>query len=351
MRSLYFYRHMSRLVWVACAALAPSMLTAQPAEGQKTTGPSEAVMRVFLEQGKWNTKADDNISGEVLKSDFIKSLVDAYQADPKDQVAIANLSLIPLALATAEWGVSPASDLPEDPVGKNWTAVKSTGDGKHLMSYAKGGIGVMHQDSGGLSRLMDYLEKHHPDIVPPEHKAAFFKLKGTNFDKLYANGGHCTKPSTELRNDLSGEPFQHTQWGYAGATYCKTYQTGRTSLKDWQIFRHGMREALRREDVQFRIIRDFAGKEWASSYRLVVVDGKRDVREAFIVARIWNSAPRVGQCAFAHASSANSVDKRIQEELNAYADEAVCKGAKPRMKERWPYMHRAVVAYEAFSRK
>ncbi|PNG50448.1 hypothetical protein WDL1P1_00504 (plasmid) [Variovorax sp. WDL1] len=343
-----FHRAAGCLALVASAALA----TAQPAP-TAPRGPSEEAMRAFLAQGKWSTTADDNISGELLQADFIKTLVEAYETNPTDATAIANLSLIPLALAVAEWGVSPTTGLPKDPARRNWEAVESTGDGKHLMSYSKGGIGVMHQDSGGLEKLMGYLEKNHPDVVPAANKNEFFKLKGVNFDRLYASGGHCTSPLTEVKTDLAGAAFQHDEHPrFAGKKYCRDYFRSTLSPKDWQVFRHGMREALRREDVQFRIMRDFANNEWASAYRLVVTDGKHDVREAFILARIWNSSPRGARCAFGHAKGATGTAARIQKELEAYADDEICpKDGKERMVERWPYMRRAVLAYDAFAKK
>ena len=328
---------------------------AQPAApiSSSALGPSDEAMRAFLKQGKWTITADDNdnFTGEVLQADFIKSLVESYRANPKKPTAIANLSLIPLALAVAEWGVSPTTDLSADPAKKNWGPVASTGDGKHLMSYSKGGIGVMHQDSGGLARLMAYLEANHPDVVPAASKKDFFRLKGVNFDRLYATGGHCTKPTTEIKTDLSGAEFQHTLHGYAGDNYCQTYNKPEFKLtpKDWQVYRHGMREALRREDVQFRVLRDFATNEWASAYQLVVVQGGRDVREAFVLARIWNSSPVLARCAFDHAQGTIGTSARIQKELEAYA--AGCPNSKIRMKERWPYMQRSIVGYDAFAKK
>lgn len=340
-----------------CLALAalPSLVVAESAAAPSLS-PSEEAMRAFLAQGKWSPTADDNISGEVLQADFIKSLVEAYQANPADPIAVANLSLIPLALSVAEWGVSPTSNLPKDPAGKNWGPVESTGDGKHLMSYSKGGIGVMHQDSGRLARLMAYIEANHPDVVPAEHKNEFFRLKGVNFDKLYAAGGHCTKPLSEIQSDLSGAEFQHTKHtNHAGDDYCQKHLRPALELtpKDWQVYRHGMREALRHEDVQFRIMRDFANNEWASAYRLVVLQGGHQVTEAFVVARIWNSSPVLAKCAFERAKGASSGESRIQKELNAYADVGPtgCKGANVRMKKRWPYMQRAVLAYEAFAKQ
>jgi hypothetical protein len=319
-------------------------------------GPSEEAMRAFLVQGKWSVTADDNISGEVLQTDFIKSLVDAYLANRTDPTTISNLSLIPLALAVAEWGVSPTTDLPKDPADKNWNAVASAGDGKHLMSYSKGGIGVMHQDSGGLVRLMAYIEAHHPDVVPAANKNDFFRLKGINFDKLYAAGGHCTQPLTEILDDLSGATFQHSlHTKYAGDQYCLDHLRPALELtpKDWQVYRHGMREALRHEDVQFRILRDFANNEWASAYRLVVLEGGHDVTEAFVLVRIWNSSPVLAKCAYKSANGTTDTASRILKELNAYAAEGPtsCSGAKPRMKERWPYMQRAVLIYDAFAKK
>lgn len=343
-------RQLSTALLTVCSAITAHSSTLQV---HTPAGPSEDAMRVFLKQGKWTVKADDNqdFTGETLQAQFIKSLVEEYQANPTDPTAIANLSLVALALAVAEWGVTPSLTLPPDPVKKNWAPAAGAGDGKHLMSYSKGGIGVMHQDSGRLARLVEYLEKNHPDIVPAEHKQGFFRLKGINFDKLYAAGGHCTKPTSEIRTDLSGSAFQHTQNGYAGDRYCHDHNKPELKLtpKDWQVFRHGMREALRYEDVQFKVIRDFATNEWASAYDLAVVKGGHDVREAFILARIWNSAPKLAKCAFDKSEGISDTSARIQKELEAYAEG--CANSKARMKERWPYMQRAIIVYDAFAKK
>ena len=337
---------MNRLLAIAAAASA--LLHDTGAHAQGLVPPGETAMREFLKQGKWSPTADDNISGELLDPAFVASLVKAHRADPKDETAIANLALIPLALAVAEWGVAPSEALPKDPVGKRWAAVESSGDGKHLMSYAKGGIGVAHIDSGILQRFFTYLEARQPDVVPEAQKAGFFRLKGTNFDRLYAGGGHCTKPVSEIGVDLVGARFEHTRWGYAGDNYCKQYDKGQVTVADWQVFRHGMREALRREDVQFELIRTWVRDVWAPSYEMVVVKGHADIREAFVIARIYNSSPRTAQGAFKQAVGLPGVDDRIRKELEVYASPGF--GGNPRHKERWPYMQRAVAAYGAFDR-
>lgn len=285
-----------------------------------------------------------------MSLDLIKSLIEAYRSAPQDPTAIANLSLIPLGLAIAEWGVFPTGDLPKDPAKKDWSAVEGTGDGKHLMSYSKGGIGIMHLDSGKLARLMDYIEENNLEVVPNEYKSQFYSLKGVNYDKLYAAGGHCTKPISEIRTDLSGSPFLHTyNVRYAGDNYCRDHLKPALKLtpKDWQIFRHGMREALRHEDIQFRIIREFANTTWASAYRLVVLEGGHDVSEAFVIARIWNSSASLARCVFAEAGRIEGKEARMKIELNSYAANGPtrCKGSA-RMRERWPYMRRAVEVYD-----
>ena len=330
------------LTVISWSTYASADITVQPA-------PSIAVMREFLKLGKWSPTADDNYGGEALSGDFVKGLVLAYKAKPDDPQAVANLSLVTLALATAGWGVSPTSALNPDPVaGGNWRAIAGGGDGKHLMSYARGGIGIPHTDSTGLVVLMSYLEKTHQNDLLPRASEKFFKLKGTNFDVLYAGGGNCTNPSTALTTDLDGKAFMHRHNGTSRACYCDSYlNKAQTTPEDWQIFRHGMRQALRKEDVQLWILRNWVTEVWWPSYNAVMATPRGTVQEAMINARIRNSSPATARCALKGAQGAGDASARIQQQLTLYSSDK-CRGKK-RHAERVGYMMRSVAVYDSFS--
>lgn len=96
----------------------------------------------FLLQGSWSGEADDNIAGEKLSADLIKRVVANYRANPSDHRAQSELGLLPLTMGVAEWGVADSVGLPRDPAGKDWASDTGKNSGKHLMSYAVGGICV-----------------------------------------------------------------------------------------------------------------------------------------------------------------------------------------------------------------
>lgn len=309
------------------------------------TDLSDAVLDGFLASGGWSEQAEDVISGEKLDPMFAKALVENYENDMSNIDAVKPLGLLVLAGAVAGWGIDWEAGEARDPANKSWSGPSSVNSGKHLMSYAKGGVGIPHADSGFLQDLIDYLKDNHPNLASEGDR--FFQLKGINFDVLYANGGHCNKPVTVIYTDLDGNQFGHNRFGYAGDRYCNTYKPrASTDEKDWQIFRHWIREALRKRDVQKWIIERWLAKYWLPSYEKVVVDNGGKITEAFINARIRNSSPVTANCAIKHAKN---VADPIGAQLEAYTQKK-CRG-KESHSRRFGVMKRPVVIFETFSKQ
>lgn len=307
-------------------------------------GLPDTVLNGFLASGEWNDQAEDIISGERLDSNYIHSLVSNYEDDITNIEAVKALGLLVLAEAVAGWGVSWENEGLNDPANKSWKGPSSVQSGKHLMSYAKGGVGIPHADTSFLIELFEYLKEHHSNLASEEKR--FFQLKGINFDVLYANGGHCNKPGSVIYTDLNGKEFGHERFGYAGDDYCNKYKPrASTNEKDWQIFRHWIREALRKRDVQKWIIERWIRKYWIPSYNKVVLESGRNITEAFINARIRNSSPVTANCAIEYAK--NEADP-VAAQLKAYTLKK-CKGQE-RHNRRFGVMKRPVVLYEAFSK-
>ncbi|CAM3363242.1 MULTISPECIES: hypothetical protein [Cupriavidus] len=295
----------------------------------------------FLRQGGWSQTADDDPSARQLEASYIKGIVDAYVAKPSDPKAINDLGLVGLALAVAEWGVEPADGLPDDPAGKNWGGVIGA-DGKRLMSYSKGAIGVSHADSDSLADFFSFIKKDRGDSLPQATR--FYQLQGINFDRLYADGGHCNRPSTVIVIDLNGKPFGYVEHGYAGDRYCGIYRKYKTNEEDWRIFRHNMRLVLRTREGQAYLINAWLKEYWWPSYRKVAGQPNGKIEDVIINSRIRNSSPVTANCTLGKARSSGDA---ISAQLNAYASKD-CHG-KPDHKRRWPYMMRAVVVYRFYA--
>lgn len=105
----------------------------------------------------------------------------------------------------------PPDGLHIDPEKKNWKGPRKGNDGKHLMSYAVGGVGIDHTDSSTLVELIDVIKTKYPKMAPGANK--FFALRGTDFDEIRANGGVCSNPKMEIGSDLNGMPFGHSCYG------------------------------------------------------------------------------------------------------------------------------------------
>lgn len=339
--------HIVRFVAVASVlsalAFSSTGASAQPALPE----PSEHVMRQLIAAGGADAAdADDNVASEQVPASLARDIVHRYAAQPQDPQAMGNLALLNLALSVAQWGVSSASgELPADPAKMKWAGTGQSGDGKHVLSYARGGVGLAHMDAGSLERLYDYLQSRHSDVVPPQYRQAFFGLKGKRFDVLYAGGGNCTRPSTAIPLDLDGKPFRHRGNGYAGDKYCNKYGGKSTTPTDWQVFRHGMREALRHEDVQFWIMRRWVHSYWWPSQLEVQKISGWQSADVMVNSRIRNSSSKEAVCAWNAAKTLPTAAQRVERQLQMYVE---C-SKNPRMAERWPFMRRLPVLVATFS--
>lgn len=286
---------------------------------------SNAILDQFLQIGKWSTTAEDDVYGELFPQDFFRKIYTDYKADPTNQSNIDAVGLLPLGLAVSGWGISDPDGLPDDPDGRNWAGTSSIGSGKHIMSYAKGGVGIPHADSSFLQAIIEEIKSNHSNMAPKFDQ--FYALKGTNFDKLYANGGHCTEPVSTIMVDLNGKTFGHKKWGYASDNYCSTYNTKATTAEDWQVFRHWIRAALRKRDMQNFIISYWMERYWRPSYEKTLAAGG-SIAEAIINTRVRNSG----------SSKANRIiGQSIDEQLTEYGKE-----------RRWGVMLRSANVWEAY---
>ena len=312
--------------------------------GQPTDSPlvDRQLYRDLLAAGGWSSDADETTHDERLPLPLAKRLVESYRRQTNASTAAA-LGLLVLTTSVAEWGVTPSGGLPADPVAMGgWRGPRLRG-GKHVMSYSKGGVGIPHADSAFLRRLISKIHAETPNLAPDG--ARFFRLQGTNFDRLYANGGHCHRPLTVLEIDLVGAPFGHPSNPHAGSKYCGDYFNGATDEKDWQVFRHWIRAALRADDIQFWILDEWLRNYWLPSYKAVLATEGGSVEEAMINARIRNSSSATALCALRHASGATD---RIEAQLEAYTIKKC--GGKADHRRRFGEMMRPVVLYRALAK-
>jgi len=286
---------------------------------------SSKMVDAFLKIGKWSNTADDNIVGETFTYDFFQDIYKNWKADPTNEENIAAIGLIPLGIAIAGWGVEASDNIPPDPDNAKWKGTQSTGKGKHLMSYAQGGIGIPHADSGFLEDILDEIKDNYSTIAPKFDR--LYALKEINFDKLYANGGHCTSPATRIMEDLNGVPFKHSKRGTSNEKYCSKHNNKKSNVEDWQIFRHWMRAVLRKKEMQKFIIDRWIRKFWSVSYEKTMKKEGGTIARAICNTRIRNSNP----------TDANSwADKSVEDQLKKYGRES-----------RWGVMLRGVNIWEA----
>jgi hypothetical protein len=293
----------------------------------------------LINAGGWSTTADDNVSNERLPNALINNTIKRYKDHPNSLQNIADIGLLVLTLSVAEWGVDNAKELPTDPAGKEWKGPAPSADGKHLMSYSKGGVGIAHLDAEFLVDLFKYIKINYPDLAPDKEK--FFALQGIRFDRLYANGGHCKKPLTVIMTDLDNKPFEHMKHGYAGTKYCSLYHDNKTDEQDWRIFRHWIRAALRKQDIQKWIVLNWTKKYWLPSYYAIVDTGAGSIEDVMINARIRNSSSKTAECAFKAAKNSKN---RIATQLDYYK-RPEC-GGNPRHGERAGFMKRPITLFQ-----
>lgn len=288
----------------------------------------EDLVSGILDAGQWRENADDNAKDERLPADLVDKLCKAYDREHPSDQAIAGMGLLCLTLAVAEWGVRWPAEPPEDPDSSHWRGPGSIRQGKHLMSYALGGIGIAHLDVGGAVRFFSALGS-----MVPEAKADLqeFQRASFHYDPVRACGGVCagSPKNTVLMTDLDGNPFLHEAAYLDGAGYCRRFNRNRElDAKAWQRFRHWCRVGLRRRDVQEWIMRDWLNKYWVPAFNQVMAHHLGSIEEVFIVARIRNSSNSDAIDALRAARNAATPADRISLELANYGSKSKTKAGR-----------------------
>jgi hypothetical protein len=303
---------------------------------------STADFETYLLGGRWSETADDNIEGEAVPSEAVEKIVRVYNQYPEDAEAVGGLGLLALTLGIAEWGVT-GTNLPNDPAGKHWRSDTGEDSGKHLMSYAVGGVGISHADVGDLEEFVRWLAG--TQIVLEDRKAALIRLaevrykkSGIVYDEVRAVG-RCGRPA---ENDLLGERFQHFQ-GPAGSVYCRDYKNDQLTEEDWQVFRTWIRKALRTREAQAYLLELWFRDYWRPTTEQAPT-GEGFAEECLVNVRVRNSAPRVATDAFGRNPPLSGVAGRVQRQIDAYADWKLRTARR-----RWKIMMRPVVLYRHFS--
>jgi hypothetical protein len=283
---------------------------------------SDDIFAAFLQQGGWHENAEDNIQGETLSAELVQRIVTKYRAQPEDRDAQQDLGLLALAMGVAEWGIADPAGLPRDPRDKNWASDTGIDSGKHLMSYAVGGIGISHADVGDLERFIRQVAES--DLVPMPHRPGLLRLANRDlykprngrrnviYDEIRAAGVCAPNPSNTDRNDL---PFKHFN-GPAGSVYCAKHRNRNLTEQDWRVLRTWMRAALRTKPMQERLASLWMEKYWTPSLHKVP-PGPGFVEEVLVNVRIRNSTPATADRA-PNRRPANTVAERVQRELDAY---------------------------------
>ncbi len=307
------------------------------------TLPNE-VFTEFLREGDWSNHADDNITGETLSPSLINRIVNDYKTHPNDPGTQSELGLLALAMGIAEWGVKyPPAGLPPDPAGMAWGSKSGSNSGKHLMSYAVGGVGISHADQGDLIDFITYVGS--TNLVPSAHRDAYRRLANPTiyskrrgvYDQLRA-AGVCS--SEQFDTDLNGEKFNHSNVPH-DQDYCAKYANSRLGPNDWRVFCTWTRVALRSNQGQKWLIERWGEKFWVSSL-MKTPSGSGQIEEALVNVRIPNSQPLTADQAL--ATNASDLKARIKRELDAYGA-----FSQRTLKRRCGIMLRPVVLYRNFA--
>lgn len=197
-------------ICIAAATLVPPDLAV--AQVQRETPVDTDLVEGVLNAGKWSATADDNGGGEQLPEEFVKSIVQMYEAQKSQpsQKAVDGVGIMVLALSVAEWGVTWTRKPPADPANTEWRGPTDITQGKHLMSYALGGIGIPHLDVDGAQRFLSEVGTRYPkaatDVAPFTNRRQTFR-----YDRVRATGGPCAPHTgdTVIMTDLDGKPFEH----------------------------------------------------------------------------------------------------------------------------------------------
>jgi hypothetical protein len=283
----------------------------------------DTLLAGVLQAGGWSETAEDDGGHERLPEGFVATIVreHATQRNAPSEKSLVGLGIMVLALSVAEWGVAWETVPPPDPAAQRWQGPASIRVGKHLMSYALGGIGLPHLDVGGAVRFFDAVAARVPAA-----KRDLDQLKampnGFRYDVVRAKGGVCA-PHPEAAvpmTDLDGVPFKHGAATFGGTKYCNRFNPAHaTDIESWRKLRHWCRVALRRRDMQEWIIKDWINGVWVKAYNEVISRPHGTFREAFVVARIWNTSPGDALEALRAAQGEADPRKRIAAELAEYA--------------------------------
>lgn len=252
--------------------------------------------------------------------------------------------MLALLIGIAEWGVD-GTDLPGDPAGKKWASDTGEDSGKHLMSYAVGGVGISHADVGDLEEFVRWIAGSGI-VSKTDEKAALLRLaevkyrkNGIVYDEVRAAGRCSDDPGGK---DLQGEPFDHFK-GPAGSKYCSRYHNKNLTEEDWRVFRTWMRVSLRTKAGQAHLLQLWFRAYWQSTLDQVP-DGEGAAEEMLVNVRVRNSAPSIAKEAFHRHPPLPAAAGRVQRQIDAYADWKL-KTAR----RRWKIMLRPVVLYRHFS--
>ena len=162
----------------------------------------DTLLAGVLEAGGWSATADDDGGHERLPEGFVATIVREHATQPNapSEKTLVGLGIMVLTLSVAEWGVAWETAPPPDPAAQKWQGPDSIRQGKHLMSYALGGIGLPHLDVGGAVRFFDAVAERVPAA-----KRDLDQLKampnGFRYDVVRAKGGVCAAPGDCRPND------------------------------------------------------------------------------------------------------------------------------------------------------
>ena len=306
---------------------------------------NEELVSGVLQAGGWSETADDNGGGERLPQSFAATLVGAATAPAgsPSQETLIGAGILVLTLSVAEWGMHWDSAAPADPAGSNWQGPRNITQGKHLMSYALGGIGLPHLDVAGAARFFAAFVERVPAAQQDLRRIG--ALSGTfHYDAIRARGGTCAADPSKavLMQDLDGQPFQHAFPVFGGSKYCPRFNPdGQLDARAWQTLRHWSRVALRRRDMQAWIIKTWLNEVWVPAHDEVLGRPHGTIQEALVVARMWNSSKGEALAALQAAGAEAEPAKRIQVELDHYGQQSATN------RERAGVMKRPGVVYAA----
>jgi len=292
----------------------PSIGHARPAA---VVPVSDAVLDAILAAGKWSSTADDNGGAERIPEAVVKQWVQAAAAATPSRQAIADLGTLVLTLSVAEWGVEWQGAPPSDPANEKWAGPPSITQGKHLMSYALGGIGLPHLDVGDGPRFFRHLSELLPENV---QLAEYARQLPSNFqyDRIRAAGGMCDH-SKVIGVDIFNEAFHHDAVTWSGDKYCRDHNPRNVNQPEqWQTFRSWARLGLRRKDMQRWVVDTWINDYWLTAYDRVMNAPHGSMGEAFVIARIWNSGSKYATDAMSAAASSADPARRVQLALDNY---------------------------------